>query len=264
MLQKLRKAAGLSQARLAHRCHMSQSKVSRIESLKELASVEEVERMVKALEVPDDLADKLVTLARRANVAHVSGRAMAELGLWRAQTEIKHIIELSSVQRSFLPVMVGGLLQTPEYARAALAPMLPTSPARDVDKAVAARLDQQTVLDDPSREFHVLLTEQAVRWKRIDRSAMARQCAHLADLSTRPNVHLGIVPLNAKVPAAPLNSFHVYDERLVIVELFSGRVDYRDHRDIKYHRELFDFFGSHALNGDRARAFLLDARDDFM
>lgn len=124
-LQRFRRAAGLSQDRLAVRCAMSQSKISRIERGKELPSVEDVERMVKALVVPEEVATKLVTLARRANVAHVSGRAMAELGLWRAQTEIKRIVELCSVQRSFLPVMVGGLLQTPEYARAALTPMLP-------------------------------------------------------------------------------------------------------------------------------------------
>lgn len=264
VLQQLRKAAGLSQDRLAVRCAMSQSKVSRIERGKELPSVEDVERLVKALEVPGELADKLVMLARRANVAHVSGRTLAELGLWRAQTEIKRIIELCNVQRSFLPVMVGSLLQTPEYARAALTPMLPTSPVRDVDKAVAARLDQQTVLDDPTRQFHILLTEQAVRWKRIERSAMARQCAHLADLSERPNIHLGIVPLSAKVPAPPLNSFHIYDERLVIVELFSGRVDYRDPRDIQYHGDLFDFFSGHALTGDRALAFLFTTRDEFI
>lgn len=264
VLQQLRKASGLSQERLAARCAMSQSKVSRIERGKELPSVGDVERMVKALDVPDELAGKVVTLARRANVAHVSGRALAELGLWRAQTEIKHVIDLCSVQRSFLPVMIGGLFQTPEYARAALTPTLPTSPARDVDKAVAARLDQQTVLEHPVRQFHVLLSEQAVRWKRMDRPAMARQCEHLADLSERPNIHLGIVPLTASVPAAPLNSFHVYDERLVIVELFSGRVDYRDYKDIRYHIDLFEFFRGYALTEDRARAFLLSARDGLM
>ncbi|GAB3583614.1 helix-turn-helix transcriptional regulator [Amycolatopsis endophytica] len=243
---------------------MSQSKVSRIERGKELPSVGDVERMVKALEVPDELAVRLVTVARRANVAHVSGRALAELGLWRAQTEIKHIIELCGVQRSFLPVMIGGLFQTPEYARAALTPTLPTSPVRDVEKAVAARLDQQTVLEYPTRQFHVLLTEQAVRWKRIGRPGMVRQCEHLVALAERPNIHVGVVPLTAGVPAAPLNSFHVYDERLVMVELFSGRVDYREHKDVQYHLDLFEFFRGYALTGDRARAFLLSARDEFM
>ncbi|NYI87951.1 transcriptional regulator with XRE-family HTH domain [Amycolatopsis endophytica] len=264
VLQRFRRAAGLSQERLAARCAMSQSKVSRIERGKELPSVGDVERMVKALEVPDELAVRLVTVARRANVAHVSGRALAELGLWRAQTEIKHIIELCGVQRSFLPVMIGGLFQTPEYARAALTPTLPTSPVRDVEKAVAARLDQQTVLEYPTRQFHVLLTEQAVRWKRIGRPGMVRQCEHLVALAERPNIHVGVVPLTAGVPAAPLNSFHVYDERLVMVELFSGRVDYREHKDVQYHLDLFEFFRGYALTGDRARAFLLSARDEFM
>jgi hypothetical protein len=223
-----------------------------------------VERIVKALEVPSDLADKLVALARRANIEHVSVRALAELGLWRAQTELKHLTELCTVQRNFLPVMVSGLLQTPEYARAALTPMLPTSAARDVDKAVAARLDRQTVLDDTSRQFHFLMTEQAVRWKRIDRLAMARQCAHLAVMAERPNLDIAVLPLSAQVAAAPLNSFLTFDDRMVIVELFTGEVIYRDYKDVKYHLDLFDFFRSHALTGNRARAFLLSAHDDFM
>lgn|GEM_PF-796954 len=263
-LQQFRKAAGLSQERLAFRCSMSQSKVSRIERGKELASVDDVERIVKALEMPGELADKLVTLARRANIEHVSVRALAEVGLWRAQTEIKHLIELCSVQRSFLPGIVGGLLQVPEYARAALTPKLPSSPGRDVDRAVTARLDQQSALNDPSRQFHFLLTEQAVRWKRAPRQVMAKQCGHLAAMAERPNIDIAVIPLTAEVLGAPLSSFHIFDERLVIVELFSGQVNYRDHKDIQYHLDLFEFFYSHALTGDRARAFLLSARDEFM
>lgn len=143
-LRKLRKAAGLSGERLAVRCAMSQSKISRIERGKLLASVADVSRILVALDVPGEAAEQFLALARRANVEHVSVRAIAEIGLWRKQAEFKALAEACRVQRSLLPIMVAGLLQIPEYARAALSPTIPTAPARDVDKAVAARLDRQT------------------------------------------------------------------------------------------------------------------------
>jgi transcriptional regulator with XRE-family HTH domain len=243
---------------------MSQAKISRIERGKTVPSVVDVERILRALDVPLNLASELVTLARRANVEHTSWRAVAELGLWRKQAELKALAESCEVQRLFLPAIPSGLLQVPEYARAALSPVVGSSPARDVDRAVQARLDRQSVLDDPARRFVFVLTEQAVRWRRADRSVMAEQCAHMAALSDRPNIEIAVIPLSADMLGAPLNTFVVYDDRLVIAEAFSGEVSLTDQRDIAHHAELFDFFHKHALTGDRARSALLSARDDFM
>nr|WP_242613684.1 helix-turn-helix transcriptional regulator [Herbihabitans rhizosphaerae] len=263
-LRRLRKAAGLSQERLAVRCAMSQSKYSRIESNRVVPSVLDVERVLKALKIPSEAARDLITLARQANVEHTSWRAVAELGLWRKQSELKALAQLCTLQRLFNPAIPSGLLHVPEYARAALSPVVDSSPARDVDKAVSARLNRQTVLNDPNREFQFVLTEQAVRWKRAPRHAMADQCAHMAELSLRPNIDIAIVPQTAEVSGAALNSFVIYDDRLVIEELFSGEVALSDPRDISHHENLFDFFRSHALSGERARALLLSARDQFM
>jgi transcriptional regulator with XRE-family HTH domain len=243
---------------------MSQSKISRLERGKILPTVADVERILKALEVPREVSEELVALARRANVEHVSVRVLAAKGIWRAQTEIKALAETCTVQRSFLPTMVSGLLQVPEYARAALSPSTSSEPARDIEKAVAARLDGQAVLDDPKRQFFFLMTEQAVRWRWVDRPVMARQCEHIADVAERPNVDVAIIPLSAQVREAPLSDFLTFDDRLVIVELFTGMVFFRDYKDVKYYLELFEFFRGHALTGDRARAFLLSARDEFM
>ncbi|GAA4529719.1 helix-turn-helix domain-containing protein [Amycolatopsis samaneae] len=263
ILRKLRKAASLSGERLALRCAMSQSTISRIERGKHLPSVTDVERILIALEVPREAADKIIALTRRANVEHVSVRALAEKGLWRNQLELKALTETSTVVRSFLPIMPSGLLQIPEYARAVLSPVLVTSSVRDVDKAVAARLERQQVLDDTARRFLFLMTEQAVKLRRADRSVMTRQCAHMAELSERPNIEIAVLPLTTRMPDSPMNTFLALDDRMVIVELFSGRVVFRDYKDIKYHLEHFDLFHSHALTGDRARAFLLSARDEF-
>lgn len=125
-LRKLRKAAGLSGERLAARCAMSQSRISRIESGKQLPTVVDVDRILAALEVPAEAASELLALARRANVEHTSWRAVAEIGLWRKQQELTALAESCKVQRQFLPSMLSGLLQMPEYARIALSPVVST------------------------------------------------------------------------------------------------------------------------------------------
>jgi transcriptional regulator with XRE-family HTH domain len=54
---------------------MSQTKISRIETGRTLPTVLDVERILKALAVPDEVADELLRLARRANVDYASWRA---------------------------------------------------------------------------------------------------------------------------------------------------------------------------------------------
>lgn len=264
-LRDLRKATGLSGERLAARIAMSQSKISRIESGRILPSVADVERIIQGLEsVPTDVARDLLALARAANVDHVSLRAAARMGIWRRQAEIKALTESSSVVRHFLPAIPSGLLQTAEYARSVLTPVIEGRPARDVDRAVRARLNAQDALNDESRRFHFLLTEQAVRLKRAPSPVMADQLRHIADVSKRGNVDLAILTSSEQVGASPLNIFVAYDERLVTVEMFSGTVALRDYRDVSYHLNVFNYFRERALAGDGARQLLKSVAAEFM
>ncbi len=64
-LHDLRKASGLSGERLARRCGMSQSKVSRIETGRLLPSVVDVEQMLTALGVDRATQNELLALAPR-------------------------------------------------------------------------------------------------------------------------------------------------------------------------------------------------------
>ncbi len=242
---------------------MSQTKISRIETGRALPSVIDVARILKALEVPDEVADELLNLARRANVDYASWRAYARIGLHHKQAELKALEGSSRVTRHFLPAIPTGLLHVREYAVETLSPTVAGDPTRDVARAVQARMDRQAVLDDTSHAFWFLMTEQAVRWQRVSTEAMAAQCAHMAEVNRRPNIQLGIVPHGVHVPGTPMNIFVVYDDRLVTVELFSGEVVLRDPKDISQHLSLFDFFWSHALTGDSASAFLEDAAGEF-
>ncbi|MGQ0838379.1 helix-turn-helix domain-containing protein [Actinokineospora sp.] len=263
-LRELRKAAGLSGERLAVRCAMSQAKISRIETGRTLPTVIDVERILTALEVPPDIATSLVSLARRANVDYTSSRAYARIGLWRRQEELNALGKSASVVRYFLPAIPTGLLQARAYARRVLTPIVAGRPSYDVERILETRLAGQAILDDRSRRFSFLLTEQAVRWKRAPAPVMVEQLQHMAEISARPNVELAVLPQSVEVSASPLNIFVIYDERLVTVETFSGGISLRDPLEIAYHRNLFDYFLGRALTDSAARAFLHGVAAEFM
>ena len=197
-LREARKHAGLTGERLAARCGISQSKISKIETGKVLPSVTDVERILTALGVGGERTSDLMALARLANTEFQSVRASLRRGLHQKQRELVALEADSQHIRYFLPLMITGLLQTPEYARASLANF-----PGDHPQAIAKRLDRQAALYNPAKRFSFVLTEAAVRWQLCEPRVMAVQMGRLASLSELPNVRFGIISLDQLIPRAP-------------------------------------------------------------
>jgi transcriptional regulator with XRE-family HTH domain len=250
-LREARKAAGLTGDRLAARCGISQSKISKIETGKVLPSATDVERILSALGLGGERVAELIALARLANTEFQNVRAALQRGLHQKQRELAALEADSGHIRFFLPLMITGLLQTPEYAKASLANFPGDNP-----QAIAKRLDRQAALYNPAKRFTFVLTEAAVRWQLCEPRVMAVQMGRLASLSELPNIRLGVIPLDRYVPDGPLNTFTVYDERIATAETFGGVIMMRDPRDVNYHLELFVFFEHYAVFGDEVRALL--------
>lgn len=250
-LRDARKHAGLTGDRLAARCGISQSKISKIENGKVLPSATDVERILQALGVGAERQSELAALARLANTEFQSVRASLRRGLHQKQRELAALEADSHHIRFFLPLMITGLLQTPEYARASLANF-----PGDHPQAIAKRLDRQAQLYNVAKRFTFVLTEAAARWQLCEPRVMAVQMDRLASLAALPNIELGIIPLDRYVPDGALNTFTVYDEHLATAETFGGVIMMRDPRDVAYHLQLFAFFEQHAAFGSEARALL--------
>jgi transcriptional regulator with XRE-family HTH domain len=250
-LREARKHAGLTGERLAARCGISQSKISKIETGKVLPSATDVERILTALGVGGERNADLMALTRLANTEFQNVRASLQRGLHQKQRELAALEADSQHIRFFLPLMITGLLQTPEYARASLANF-----PGDHPQAIAKRLDRQAALYNPAKRFTFVLTEAAVRWQLCEPRVMAVQMGRLSSLSEQPNIRLGVIPLDCYVPDGPLNTFTVYDERIATAETFGGVIMMRDPRDVNYHLELFAFFERYAVFDDEIRALL--------
>ncbi|GAA0981281.1 MULTISPECIES: helix-turn-helix domain-containing protein [Nocardiopsidaceae] len=247
-LRELRRAAGLSGDRLARRCSISQSKISKIETGRLTPTLVDLDRILTALGATAEQAARVLQRAKLANTEWQDKRTLWRKGLETRQSELKVLESAASEIRFFLPTMVTGLLATPAYIKASL-----THSPGDVSSTVAKKIDRQAILREGTRSFTFLLTEQAVRWAILPPGGMAAQRERLLEVSRWQNVRLGVIPLGVLLPRGPMNTFTVYDDRLATVEIFTGRLAFRDARDVKAYRELFAMYEEHALFGDTGR-----------
>ncbi|MFL1429351.1 MULTISPECIES: helix-turn-helix domain-containing protein [unclassified Nocardiopsis] len=256
-LKRLRLAAGLTGAALAGRAGMSQAKISKIENNRIRPSAVDVERILTALHIPLDGADatRLVELARVANSDYQGFRTALQRGLGELQRDLAAIESAAATIRFFLPCMITGLLQTPEYARRTLSHPLVNRGA-EWETALARRLERQQALRRPGKRFEFVLTEGALRFPLCPPQEMAAQMDRIARIGALDSVEVRVVPARSVVPSGPLNGFTLYDDRLVTAEVHTGELVLRDPKDLAYSREIYDFFRSHSLTPTETSDFL--------
>lgn len=218
---------------------------------------------MRALGVDSETSSALLELARMANTEYQDVRDSVRRGLHHRQRELAALEAEADHIRYFLPTLITGLLQTPEYMRAAFTP--PLEPASgDTSKAIAIKLSRQAVLYDRSKTFDFLLTESAVRWRLCESAVMAVQLDRLVSLSRLPNVRLGVLPLGHRVREGAYHTYVVYDTRLVTVELFTGQLVLRSPKDVDHYSALYEFFGEQAFWDEECRGFLSRVSREFM
>jgi hypothetical protein len=95
--------------------------------------------------------------------------------------------------RLWAPLLIPGLLQTADYARAVF---LATGMNEDAsEEHVAVRLGRQAILDRPSPPQLVVVLDESVLQRLIGSpQVMADQLAHVADQSERPDISVQVVP----------------------------------------------------------------------
>ncbi|MGV9311285.1 helix-turn-helix domain-containing protein [Streptomyces sp. NPDC003691] len=257
-LGALRRDAGRTQIWLARRCNMSQTKLSNIETGRITPGLVDVELILKALDTPRDTAVQMAALARLANTEWQGKRASWRRGTEKRQAELAGLEAEAVELRYFLPAMVTGLLATPAYMRAGL-----THVPGDLSGVLARKMERQAVLHDGGKLFTFLLTEQAARWPVVPPAEMAAQLDRLVSLTHLPSVRIGVLPPQAPCVRGPMNTFTVYDERLVTVETFTGRLVFRDARDIAEYRQIFASYERIALFGNDARALFAEWAETF-
>jgi transcriptional regulator with XRE-family HTH domain len=192
-LRELRERAGLSGAEVAKRMGMSPSKISRIETGNSGLQIEDVAALLGLYQVPASTRDELLDLVRRSEERGWWTRQPGLPQLWRSLIDFE--AKATRIQ-NYEALVVPGLLQTAEYARAIIQGVAPTVSEAELDNLVAARMARQTVLTRSSApQFFAVVDEGALRRPVGDSGVMHRQLHHLLGVAGQPHVTVRMVPM---------------------------------------------------------------------
>ncbi|MEU8624221.1 helix-turn-helix transcriptional regulator [Streptomyces sp. NPDC048669] len=262
-MRALRDASGLTGDSVARRASMSAGKLSKIENSKVRPTVQDVDLVLTAMGVSPEIKEEFLAAARAEATEATAWRLLRRLGPWKHQKTIRAVETGTTTLRLFQGQLVPGLLQTPEYASAVFS-LPPALPEATRAKTVAARLERQSVLYEPARSFRFLICEHVLRWRVSEPVVMALQLDRLVSVSRIPNVSLGVLPSDRRMPDFPMTCFSLHDDQLVIVETFHSEVTTRDPKDIQVYLDTFERFAAVAVYDDAMRTLVEGIRDGFL
>lgn len=168
----------------------------------------------------------------------------------------------ASVLFCYEPLVVHGLLQTPEYARALL--HLPGGPvdhgatADQIDSMVAERMRRAAILYEPGRAITVLIGEASLRNQVGSSDVMQQQREHIARLvRTVSHARIGLIPFQRY----PILSLHGWEQRddIVSVETTAGDLDIADPAEVQQYKNWAQLLEEAAIIGD-PETFLIQTR----
>ncbi|MFE2300441.1 helix-turn-helix domain-containing protein [Streptomyces sp. NPDC059445] len=256
-LRALRVDAGLTGAVLAQRAGGGQPTVSKVENGRMVPSRDVLDRLSGALDLDASVVSEL-----RAALADVESApsAGADENLSDLNVSADAVVDLAvrgaRLVRSFQCVVLPAMLQSAEYARHVFA-SAPGADAAEVGKAVAARVDRQSVLYEPGRESVFVVTEGVLRTWPGSPALMLAQLDRLLAVESLTTVRFGVLPWDRPVPVMPRHGFTLCDQETVVVETFRDERVEKDPDVFASYEEAFGQFERAAVFGDEARELLM-------
>lgn len=263
-LMRRREASGLSREEAARRLEWSTSTIFRIETGRNRPQPGNVRVLLDLYGVTGAERDGLIQLAREAR----------QPGWWHSFRDVlpnpyEVYIGLeggAASIRNFEPVVVPGLLQTEEYARA----MFKGGPREldrdDIERRVEVRLARQQILtrDDRPRLWAVI--DEAVIHRLVgDPAVMRAQLGHLIDTAEQGKTTVQVVPYRAGAHAGTTGPFVILDfpeptdPSVVYVETLAGDIYLEERADVNRYTIAFDRLLAAALHPDDSVRLLQQA-----
>jgi transcriptional regulator with XRE-family HTH domain len=259
-LRRLREEADYTLERVAERLECSDSKISRIETGQVGATPRDVRDMLELYGVNGKRREELLQLARE-------GR---QRGWWNTYDDqvIRNLIgfeaEATSI-RAYEAMLVPGLLQTPDYARAVIRALRPELRAEEVERRVEVRTARQRDLtggDPPT--LWAIVDESALRRPVGGKEVMGAQIARLIETGTWLTVTLQVLRFDAAEHAGMDGAFTIYefseptDPAVVYLENATSDLYLETPEELRRYALLFDHLRAAALKPHDSSAFLED------
>ncbi|WP_103353991.1 helix-turn-helix transcriptional regulator [Amycolatopsis sp. CA-128772] len=254
-LRKARKARGYGLRELARATGVHAAELSNWELGLRVPKIEEVAVLLGQLRVPAVERARLFDLVRTAREPNWAEKEMPDAPA--ILTTLAEYERTAAAIFSWQPMLVHGLLQTPDYARAVLS--YGGSPAQLVEQRLRVRMTRQAALrEHRAPECSILLGEIALRQQIGGPETLAEQLRHLIDLPRRLAVR--VVPAGGGFHPGLNGSFSVFEysdlPAIVFLDQHRGSAYIYDEEQVADYKSAAKTMGSLALDVDASRAFI--------
>ncbi|MFE9460390.1 helix-turn-helix domain-containing protein [Streptomyces californicus] len=269
-LRAMRERLSLTQEEAAAQTQgrISSAKLSRIENAKNAAAAADVEALLDLYGVKDeDLRGDLIRLTREG----------AQRGWWQSYRSVlspvyQDFISLeaeASTIRTWQVASIPGLLQTPQYAHAAITSTAMSEAISDrVQALVEVRLARQSVLTrhQPLR-LRAIIGEAALRTRLADATIMFDQLSRLLHFATLPNVDIQVLPSTAPLTVGQTGSFSIFgfgdlvELGVVHLEQLTSALYVEDLEQVSVYADAHVALTAAALSVEQSLDLIIQARD---
>ncbi|MFI2281481.1 helix-turn-helix domain-containing protein [Nocardia beijingensis] len=274
-LREQRNSQGLKLADVAGLMEWSISKLGRIERGEEgKLRKADVQQLCEILDFSEDRTAVMVGLAQQADVKnwwHAFGDLIPDGFVMYVDMESS-----AHEMTIYRPDLVPGLLQTAAYARALDRTYFPHDSEDEQERRIRLRMERQSILTRKTKptRIDVVLHESVLHTIVGDPATMAALLRHLADMSTRPNVSIRILPYTAGIPiGVPIGPFVILDfapdvegvtePTVVYVENFTGDLYLEREEDVNSYRKASATIQRAALDAVTSRNMLRRVAREF-
>jgi transcriptional regulator with XRE-family HTH domain len=255
LLRKFRITAGLSNAAVAKSTGMSPSVISSVETAKSGIYLDKLQKLLDLYQVSESQRAQLIDMARHAEErgwVNLHSDTLPENWQTWAEFEAEAVAVFN-----YEPLMIPGLLQTPEYARAVIQATGPALSVAEVDKLVASRMARQVHLNKSQPlKLRVIIEGDVLKRPFGGADAWVRQLRHLVDCAAYPNIQIQILPTAAGVHPALDGSFVILEygdgTKLVHIECKIPIVYLDEEEQIQEYTQIWNRVSALACNMEKS------------
>jgi transcriptional regulator with XRE-family HTH domain len=247
---------------VAERLLVSQSKISRLENGRRSISPRDVRDLCGVYEVQDKkLVESLMQMARESR----------QQGWWHAFAELSPSYSVyigletdASSLRVYEPLVVPGLLQTPEYASAVISGALPEIGEEEVNSRVQVRMRRQQRIREVRNPLRLwaVVDEAALRRTVGGVRIMAEQLDSLVESSLLPNVTLQVMPFGAGAHPGVNGQYSILefpeasDSTVIYLEGGTSDLYLEKPHDVQHYSVMYEHLRAQALSPRQTRDFI--------
>ncbi|KAF3470114.1 helix-turn-helix transcriptional regulator [Streptomyces sp. Tu 3180] len=270
-LRELREAAGLTLIEVAEQIEVNQGSLSRIETGERGTTPVLVRALLDCYAVTDDrVRDDILDLVRADKEQQKPWWRKYSTVLAPTRYDGYLALEASATTlANYQPLLIPGLLQTENYARAVIAQMRPDLTPDQVEALVKVRMERQEsrLSGERPAELWAVLDEAALHRVIGSPAVMRQQFAHLVQAGEQPNITIQLLPFSVGAHPGLYGPFVILTfpqptTPLVWLENPNNSVYLESESDIQNYTDIFDQLRASALSPTETRPRLTHTAEE--